>query len=70
MKTQLQKKSSGITLPEVHGVKEILDTNSLPERQKTAPQVKKSSESKPRSGQSRVEIKCKKNPKLQQIWTN
>ena len=43
-------KSSRITLPEVHGVKKILDTNSLPEKQKTAPQVKKASENKSRLG--------------------
>ena len=29
---QLQTKSSGIKLPEVHGVKKTLDTNTLPEK--------------------------------------
>ena len=57
--TQSQTKSSRIMLPEVHGVKKIIDTNSLPEKQKTAPQVKKGSESKPRLGQGRVRTKCK-----------
>ena len=46
-------------LPEVHRFKEILDTNTLPEKQKTAPQVKKVSEIKPRLGQGRVGIKFK-----------
>ena len=48
VQTQSQTKSSWITLTEVHGVKKISDTNSLPERQEIAPQVKKGSESKPR----------------------
>ena len=30
-------KSSGVTLPEVHGAKKILDTNILPEKQKVVP---------------------------------
>ena len=33
VQTQSQTKSSWIILPEVHGVKKILDTNSLPEKQ-------------------------------------
>ena len=53
-------KSSGIILPEVHGIKKILDANSLPEKQKTATQVKNGSEIKPRLGQGRVGMKCKK----------
>ena len=65
VQTQSQTKSSRIIIPEVHGVKKILETNSLPEEQKTAPQVNKGSESKPRLGQGRAGIKCKKNPKLQ-----
>ena len=60
VQSQSQTKSSRIVLPEVHGVKKILNTNSLPEKQKTAPQVKKGSEFKPRLGQGRVGIKCKK----------
>ena len=32
-----QTKSSGIKLPEVHGIKKILDTNTLPEKQKNGP---------------------------------
>ena len=65
MQTQSQKKKTNwITLPEIHGVNKILDTNSPPEKQKIAPQIKKGSEIKPRLGQGRVGIKCKKNPKL------
>ena len=61
--TQSQTKSSGIKLPEVHDIKKTLDTNSLPERQKTAPQVKNNLKIKPRLGQGRAGIKCK-NPTL------
>ena len=57
---ELTDKSRGIILLEVHGMKKILDTNSPPEKQKTAPQVKKGSEIKPRLGQGRAGIKCKK----------
>ena len=64
VQTQPQTKSSGIILPEVHEAKKIVDTNSLQEKQKTAPQVKKGSEIKPRPGQGRVRIKHKKS-KLQ-----
>ena len=64
VQTQSQTKSSGIVLFEVHGVKKILNTNTLQEKQKTAPQVKKGSKNKPRLGQGRERIKCKK-PKLQ-----
>ena len=35
VQTQSQTKSSGIILPEVHGVTKILDTSTLPEKQKT-----------------------------------
>ena len=41
VQTQSQTKSSGIILPEVHGIKKILDTNSLPEKQETVPHVKR-----------------------------
>ena len=55
VQTQSQTISSRITLPEVHGVKN-LNTNSLLEKQKIAPQLKKGSEIKPRLGQGRVGI--------------
>ena len=41
VQTKSQTKSSRIKLPEVHDIKKILDTNTLPGKQKTAPQVKK-----------------------------
>ena len=63
VQTQPQTKSSRIKLPEVHDIKKILDTNTLPEKQKTAPQVKKSIKIKPRIGQGRAGIKHK-NPTL------
>ena len=59
-KLYLKTKLSGIKLPEVHGRKKTLDSNSLPEIQRTAPQVKSNPKMKPRLGQGRVGIKCKK----------
>ena len=56
----MQTKSSGKKLPEVHGVKKTLDTNTLPEKQKITPQIKKNIEIKPRLGQGRTGIKCNK----------
>ena len=32
VQTQSQTKSSGVTLPEVHGANKTLDTNILPEK--------------------------------------
>ena len=60
MQTQSETKSSAIILPEFHGVKKILNTNSLPEKQEIAPQLKKGTDIKPRLGQGRAGIKCKK----------
>ena len=37
VQTQSQTKATGITLPELHGVKKMLDTKVLPEKQK--PQI-------------------------------
>ena len=45
--TQSQTNSIGIILPDIHGVKTILNTNSLPEKKKTNPQIKKGSHIKP-----------------------
>ena len=53
-------KSNGIALPEVHSAKKALDTNVLPEKQKIQSQSKKIIENKPRSGQIRAGIRCKK----------
>ena len=58
--TQSQTKSRGMKQTEVHGMKKFLGTNSLPEKQKTASQVKKGSENKPRLGQGRLGVKGKK----------
>ena len=41
VQTQLQTKLSRIKLPEVHGVKKTLDTNTLPVKQKIDPQIKR-----------------------------
>ena len=57
---QSQKKSSGIKLPEVHGVKKTLVTNLLPE-QKMIPQIISNvNNMKPRSGQGRVGTRHRK----------
>ena len=58
--TQSQTKSSRIALPEVHGALKTLDMNTLPEKQKIAPQIKKIVENKPRLGQDRAGMRCKK----------
>ena len=57
VQTHLQTKSSGIKLPEVHGVKKALDTNLSPEKQKMIPQIKKNIENKPRLEQKRAGIR-------------
>ena len=62
VQTQSQTKSNRIILLALHGVKKILETNSLPEKQKTAPQVKRGSEIKPRIGQGRLGKNTNKNP--------
>ena len=41
VQTPSQTKPSGVTLPEVHGAKKILDTNILPEKQKIVPENKR-----------------------------
>ena len=47
-------------LPEVNGAKKMLDMNMLPEKQKIAPQNKSIDENKPRLGQGRAGIRCKR----------
>ena len=61
---QLQKNSRGIKLPEVHGVKKTLNTNTLPKKQKLSPQIKKNVKMKLRLGHGRTG-KNSRNPKLQ-----
>ena len=57
VQTPLQTKSSGIKLPEVHGVKKTLDTNLVAKKQKVISQIKKTIENKPRLGQGRAGIR-------------
>ena len=63
-----QTKSTGVKLPEVHGAKKILDTNLLTKKQKVIPQIKKTIENKPRLGQGRAGIMCRK-PQLTESIT-
>ena len=56
----MQTKSSGVALLQVHGAKKTLDTIILSEKQMLVPQNKKIVENKPRLGQGRAGIKCKK----------
>ena len=60
VQTCLQKKSSRVILPDVHGTEKILDTNLLPQKQKVILQMKKAIENKPRLGQGRAGIRCRK----------
>ena len=60
VQTQSQMKLSRITLPEVHGAKETLDTSVLPEKQKPQLKDKQVVENRPRIGQGRAGIRCKK----------
>ena len=55
-------KSSRIALPEVHGAKKMLDTNILQDKQKIQSQSRKIVKNKPRPGQGRAGIRCKKTP--------
>ena len=57
-------KSSGIKLPEVHGVGKILDSNMKPEKQHANPM--KGSVVKPCIGQSRAELKKKRSDPINQ----
>ena len=59
VETQFQMKSSGITLPEVHGTKKTLDMNVLPEEETIQSQNKKIVKSRPKLGQGRAGIRCK-----------
>ena len=60
VQTPLQTKSSEIALPKVHGAKRMLDTNVLPEEQKPQLQNKQVDSNRPRLGQGRAGIRCKK----------
>ena len=70
MQTQLQTKSSRVALLEVHDAKKTLDTNILPEKQKTVPQNKKIIKNKLRLGQPRTGIRCKKTQPVDGVTTS
>ena len=53
-------KSSRIALPEVHGLKRTLDANVLPVKQNPQLKNKQVVKNRPRSGQGRAGIRCKK----------
>ena len=55
-----QTKATGIMLPEVHGVKKMLDMNVLPKKQKRQIHNEQVDTNKPRLGRGRAGIKCKK----------
>ena len=50
-------------------MKKTLDTNLLPEKQKMIPQIKKSVKNKPRLGQGRAGIRCRKPQLTENITT-
>ena len=60
VQTRSQTKLRGIVLPEVHGTKKILDASVLPEIQKLQLQDKQVVEIRPRLGQGRAGIRCRK----------
>ena len=53
-------KVSGIALPEVHGAKKTLDTNVIPEKQKSQIHNNQAHKNRPRLGQGRARIRRKK----------
>ena len=57
IQTQSQAKTSGTTLPEVHGIRKKLDPNMKPERQHALP--KKEVTEKPHIGQGRAGLRRK-----------
>ena len=54
VQTWFQAKSSGIKLPEVHGISKSLDHNTQPEMQVAIPLVEEILQVKPRMGQGRA----------------
>ena len=55
-----QTKVTGITLPEIHGAKKMLDMNVLPEKQKPQIHVEQVDKNRPRLWRGRTGIKHKK----------
>ena len=60
-----QVKSTGIKLPEVHGVSKGSDPNTQPEKQVSKPLIKEISQIKPQIGQGRAGSRQKK-PQINQ----
>ena len=60
VQTRLQTKLRGIALPELHSAKKMLDTSVLPEKQKPQLQDKQVVENRPKLGQGRAGIRCRK----------
>ena len=60
VQTRSQTKATGITLPEVHGMKKTLDTRMLPEKQKTQIQAEQLVKIRPKLGRGRAGIRHKK----------
>ena len=58
---QSQTKSTGVKLPEVHGVSKSLDPNIQPEKQSIKPpKIEENFQIRPRIGQGRAELRRKK----------
>ena len=53
-------KVSRIALPEVHCAKKMLDTNIIPEKQKSKTHNNQVDKNRPRLGQGRAGVRCKK----------
>ena len=67
VQTQSQAKSSGMKLPEVHGISKALDPNIQLEKQIPKPLFKETPQVIPRIGQGRAGLKQKKPPINQSI---
>ena len=59
VQTWPQTKVTGITLPEVHGMKKMLSPRALPEKQKPQIQAKQVVKIRPKLGRGRAGIRCK-----------
>ena len=64
VQTQCQTKSSGIKLPEVHGMRKNLDPSILPEKEHANP-IKGSIE-KPHIGQGRAQLRRRRSAPINQ----
>ena len=69
VQTQSQTKATGITLPEVHSVKKMLDPRVLPEKQKPQIQAKQVVKIRPKLGRGRAGIRHKKPKSVADIMT-